>query len=87
MKRKNPYQMLLDRIIKFCGEVRHRHTRTMFVYPKDRLAEGWSLSDLYQRAAAAEQLGYDVVVSAEAQGLMVRYVKKPPTVPFEWQKD
>ena len=37
-------------------------------------------------AAAAEQLGYDVVLRADADGLCVQYVRKIPDAPYEWRK-
>lgn len=84
-KRKNPYTRLLDEIKDWCNKVRYRHQVSMWFYPKDRLIEGWSLNDLYERTKAAEQLGYDVVVVANDKGLSVTYVKKVPEVPYRWR--
>ena len=86
MKQKNPYKRLLDDIKDWCRQVQHRHSREMFIYPKDRLGEVWSLVDLYERVAAAEQLGYDVhIVADSTRGLVTRYIKKVPPTPYAWQ--
>jgi hypothetical protein len=84
-KRKNPYVMLLDEIKEHCRKIRFRHTKAMFWYRKEALATGFRLDDLYQRVQAAEQLGYDVVLKAEDDGLHVQYVKKVPQTPYSWE--
>ena len=85
LKRLNPYQMLLKEITDFCRKLQFPHTRTMFIYPKEKLNTGWSLTDLYERTAAAKQLGYDTVIEATDQGLIVRYRKELPTIPWNWK--
>lgn len=79
MKKKT----LLDQIETWWQEVhlREKITITMWMYPKDKLNEGWSLHDLYERTKAAEQLGYDVQLVATDQGLSVCYKKKIPNIP------
>lgn len=79
-----PYQRLLSEIRKYCFEVKHPHTVTMWHYPKAKLGEGWSLTDLYERTKAAEQLGYSVQLQALDIGLSVRYVKNPPSGNYDW---
>jgi hypothetical protein len=81
----NPYSRLLAEIKKWAFEARHRHTVTMWYYPKDKLETGWTLKDLYERTAAAEQVGYDVVLRAAPTGLTVHYVKQLPPTPYEWE--
>ena len=82
--RKNPYIMLLGHIKEYCHKVRFRHTVEMFNYPKNNLSGSWNLTDLYERTKAAEQLGYDVQLTANDVGLIVHYKKKVPDVPYEW---
>jgi len=56
-----------------------RDTRGMFLYPKNRLKEAWILTDVYERTMAAQELGWNVVLRADADGLHVDYAKKLPT--------
>ena len=84
-KPKTPYQHLLEDIQKFCKQIQFRHRKTMWTYPKAQLGSGWNLKELWARTAAAEQLGYDVELIANDTGLIVRYVKKVPDVPYDWQ--
>lgn len=83
--RKNPYQRLLEEIRDWCRLVTYRHEVTMFVYPKYKLNEGWSMKEVWDRTAAAEQLGYDVQIIADNDGLTIKYKKKLPKVPYSWQ--
>ena len=85
MIRKNPYTRLLGEIKEFCFKVEFRHVKVMWNYPKNRLGEGWELSSLYQRTQAAEQLGYDVQLVANDEGLSVQYKKKTPSIPYGWK--
>ena len=85
-KPKTPYQRLLDDIKDFCSKVRFRHEAGLFWYRKDKLRAGHSLDDLYERVAAAEQLGYEVYLVAKDDGLHARYRKKAPEVPYGWRK-
>ena len=85
-KRKNPYQYLLEQIKEFCDNLKYRHQITMWKYPKNRLSEGWPLLKLYERVKAAEQLGYDMQVIAQDDGLLIQYVKQIPHIPGEWRK-
>ena len=84
-KRKNPYQMLLEEIKDWCRKVKFRHEKVMWVYQKNRLNQGWPLRNLYERVKAAEQLGYDVILIANDEGLSVRYRKQVPNIPYSWQ--
>ena len=88
MKEKpiTPYNRLLAEVREFVSKLSYRKRVTMFFYPKARLAHGWRLDDLYERAAAAEQLGYDVVLRADSDGLHVQYVQKVPESPYEWRE-
>lgn len=79
-----PYQRLLKIAQEYVAELSSLHERSMWLYPKDRLDNGnWALGDLKERVAAAEQLGYDVVLKASERGLEVRYRKQVPNAPWE----
>lgn len=80
-----PYQRLLKAAQDFTRKLNVRTSKTMFFYPKNRLREGWTLHEVYERVTAAETLGYDVMLSADAAGLHMRYVKKIPPIPCEFQ--
>lgn len=84
-KRKNPYQRLKEIGMEWANKIKYAHTKTMFYYPKSRLSEKWELRDLFERTAAAEQLGYEVVLEATDLGLEVKYRKKAPDVPWEFR--
>ena len=84
MIRKNPYQMLLDKISDFCQNIKYRHQKLMFIYPIDKLANTWTMNQLYERVVAADQLGYDVVLKSTNNGLEVHYIKQIE-IPIEWR--
>lgn len=56
-----------------------RKSRGMFLYPKNRLKEAWVLTDVYERTMAAQELGWNVVLRADADGLHVDYAEKLPS--------
>lgn len=76
---KTPYQRLAEDFAAYKTKVVYPRRVGMWSYPKARLSEGWSLLDLYERAKAAEQLGYDVILLPKDDGLHVQYVQKRPT--------
>ena len=79
MKQKpiNPYTKLLHKIKEFCFNIKYPYLISMWFYEKNSLkTTQWKLLDLYERAAAAEQLGYEVIIAAEDDGLNVYYRKK-----------
>lgn len=84
--KENPYNRL-KRIGGefFLNKVKYRHKVEMWYYPKNRLDEGWNLGDLYERVSAAKQLGYDVILEADNKGLIVKYVKSIPDIPWEFR--
>lgn len=85
MKRKNPYQYLLDQIREFCDKLKYRHKIFMWRYPKWQLKDKqFNLMDLWERTSAAEQLGYDVILDATDDGIEVSYIKKVPDIPFNF---
>lgn len=76
MKRQNPYTTLKEEFRKYVIAAKHPHRKAMWTYPKAKLSEGWALTDLSERVAAADQLGYDVVLTSTENGLEVYYRKK-----------
>ena len=80
----NPYQRLLDKIVSFCGSLKNRHSKIMFTYPKDQLNTNWSIPQLYEKVATADQLDYDVKLKATTEGLEVWYEKRIE-IPIEWK--
>jgi hypothetical protein len=84
MKKIMPYQRLKNQFEDFVRECRHRETIGMFNYPLENINDStsrWALKDLYERVAAAEQLGFEVKLIATKSALEVKYVKKIET-PF-----
>ena len=82
-KPKTPYQHLLEDVKKWAFGVVYPKRTTMFFYKKDSLRAGsWVLWDVYERTKAADTLGYDVKITAEEDGLYMRYVKRPDLAPI-----
>jgi len=80
-----PYQRLLGDAQNFANSVALRGKKQMWHYPANRLHEHWNLRDLAQRVAAADQLGYDVQIVNQEDGLYVYYVKKLPVRPWSFK--
>ena len=87
MKQVNPYTRLLAEIRKYLESIKYRHRTGMFRYSMEYLEQqtAWTLNDLYERTIAAEQLGYDVQLRADKNGLHVEYVKQIPLAPYRWR--
>lgn len=83
--RKNPYTALLERAQEFAASVQYRHTKTMWTYPRGRLSQGWRLDTLAERVKAADQLGYDVILTTVDDALVVQY-RKRVEIPFEFKR-
>ena len=77
-----PYQRLMDDFKAFANTVEFRKRKNMWTYPKNKLNERWPLKDLYERVAAADQLGYDVRLLATEGDLEVQYIEKNPKRPW-----
>jgi hypothetical protein len=45
----------------------------------------YSLRDIYERTAAANTLGYDVIVRVDDDGDLIIEYRQRPTVPWQWQ--
>jgi len=79
-KRIMPYERLMQRVCMYQSKVVSPRVRGLWSYPKDRLAEGWPLTSLYERTKAADTLGYDVRLRAMEDGsLRVEYVERVPS--------
>jgi hypothetical protein len=81
--RINPYVALRDKCARWARDVLYPRRVEMFTYPRNKLQIGWNLVELYERTRAADQLGYDVVLSTTTETLVVTYRKRPPTPPYE----
>lgn len=79
--RVNPYETLKKEAQEWIRRALNPHRQSMWVYPKDKLGEGWALVDLAERVRAASQLGYRVELVWKDDGLHVEYVKRPPQTP------
>lgn len=83
-KRISPYTRLKKIASEWAVKALYPHARPMWCYPRNKLeSKSWCLAALYERTAAAEQLGYDVKLKATDSGLEVKYVKKVPELPWE----
>ena len=80
---KNPYNRLLEVFKDYARKVEYRRKKLMWRYPVDKLDTGWSLVKLNERVLAAQQIGYEVILAADEQGLFVYYQKKAPDMPYE----
>ena len=80
-----PYQRLLDAAQKYAYLVAYPQTRLLWTYEKADKGAAFKLSDLAERVAAAEQLGYDVKLVNKDGDLQVFYVKKMPARPWEFK--
>ena len=77
-----PYQRLLDDFREYARKVNFPRRVEMFILPKEKMAQGWSMNDVWERTMAAGQLGYDVVAKADNDGLHFVYVSKRPDKPW-----
>jgi hypothetical protein len=73
-----PYQRLLRQAQVFANKVQYRRKIGLWTYPKNKMNLRWDLSDLAERVAAAQQLGYEVQIENVEGSLKVYYVKKLP---------
>lgn len=79
----NPYERLKRVGKEFAEAVKYRHTATMFTLSKKEVEQNnYSLLEIYQRTAAAQQVGYEVhLVVRNDDTLVIQYVKAPPPTP------
>lgn len=76
-KRVNPYTRLQRECRQWAFNVLHPRRVFMFRY------EQKALPDLYQRVAAADQLGFDVALSVNGDLLEVHYRKRHDDPPWD----
>lgn len=83
-KRESPYHRMQRYFREWAQDVVYARRKTMFLYKKSSLDTGWSLSQIYERTIAANQLGYEVIVQADNDGLHFKYIEKRPTeIPWD----
>lgn len=82
-RRESPYVRLIRIVKDWLVSVESPHQKLMWRYPKARLSEGWTLTDLNERVQAGRQLNYRVELRSEDEGLAVYYVKLPKDKPWE----
>lgn len=76
VKRKNPYQVLLEEFKRFIGKVKYPKKAEMFFIRKGNLNAVYTLDDVYHKVVAAQSLGYKVVLEAKPDGLKCMYEMK-----------
>lgn len=82
MKPVNPYSRLKKEFQEYFWSVTTRKVSPMWHYPIQRLSDGdFDLRRLYERVAAASQLGYETRLRATERGLEVEYVERLPPRP------
>ena len=87
MNRISPYTRLLRKLSGWVGACLTRKRVGMWHYPKDKLSHAtYELLGLWERVAAAEQLGWDVHLLARPDGLHVEYVERVPPCPPEIER-
>jgi len=80
----NPYTRLLEKCSVWSVKVRCPKTRRMFTFANVEHGSGrYSLNDVFQRTAAADQLGFDVRLRVSGKDLVAEYVERPPEPPRE----
>lgn len=79
-KTMTPYAKLKQDIKEFVNRLRLPQVVTMWCYPKNKLNSGWDLTDLYNRTHAANACGWDVILKATDDGIVVSY-RQRMTIP------
>ena len=86
MKPVNPYTRLLNEIKDFCFKLKTRKVRPAFFIKRNSLKTNtYTLEDVYQRARAADDIGYEMIVIADDDGLRFKYREKLPRIPIYWE--
>jgi hypothetical protein len=80
----SPYVRLRDIARRFASAVVYPERKVMWTYTKAQLGGAFRIDDLYHRTAAANTLGFDVVLTATDDGLRVDYRKRAPDAPSEF---
>ena len=79
----NPYARLMWKFRKWMATCRNRRRTLMWTYSMSDLVaqKAWRLDGLFQRVEAAQQLGYEIHLTADNIGLHVKYVEGLPESP------
>ena len=80
---ETPYSRLLNKIKKFSEELKLAHTANMFAISKQDLGKSYGFQDIWERTMAAQQIGYEVVIKADLEGIHINY-RKTVSVPTMW---
>lgn len=77
--RVSPYVALRDSFREYLSKVRSPKSNNLWVYPKDAVLrrDSWKLDDLYHSVVAADRIGFDTVLTADGEGLIVRLRQRP----------
>jgi len=77
----NPYVRLRDEARQWVSKVLFPQRRTMFAWKPERGT--YTLNDIVQRTIAARQIGWEVVVSVDADNETLRFTYRqlPPAPP------
>jgi hypothetical protein len=82
-KRVMPYARLKEQFREFIDSIRYAQKKEIWSYPAATdYRNTWQLADLYQRVAAGDQLGYDVLIECNGKDLKVSYRKRPAMIPW-----
>lgn len=86
-----PYERLAQEARECLAGVIYPHRKTMWIYSKEEIQKAQYVigSQLYERVAAANQLGYEVHLVPKDGALEVQYVKRRPTweeIPWNLRK-
>ena len=86
-KQKTPYDRILDEIRTYVFNVMYPKSYNMFFFNSGDIEKVWSISDVYERTVAANDLGYDVflVTTPDPKSLTIQYRKRPPTPNWRWK--
>jgi hypothetical protein len=84
IKPVTPYQRLLDDCRRYLSTVRFPTRKKLWTYPKANLDGQWDLGRLWERAAAADLLGYDTVLKSTDEGLVVEFRARPDENKLPW---
>jgi len=80
MKTLNPYQRLLREVRQFIFLILHTTVTGMCYFGADSFTgptvKAFRLDDVYHKTLAAQQLGHEVTVTADVDGLHFSYRKK-----------
>jgi len=78
----NPYNKLLSEAKSFIYELRGRKEITMYSGMKKDVS--YDFASIYERVMAAEQLGYEVLITKDLKDecYKIVYRKKFPEIPF-----